>query len=140
MGMKTLLTLLFIGLGTAAFAQQSHIWVAPSYLPKGAFQDSIKAQKFREEQKKRIERLQLFERKHAPVNNMLNAIDPESVQPIIYDHNNSWGHDVYRSQIDNMPILLPDSVNAATLKIKTNPKIQPSIPGQPKKLFLPPKN
>jgi hypothetical protein len=138
--MKTLLTLLLIGSTTTVFAQQSPVWATPSYLPKGAFQDSIKAKRFREEQKKRIERLQILERKHAPVNNMPNGIDTKNGQPIIYDHNNSWGFDIYRSQVDNMPILMPDSENAATLKIKTNPQIQLSTPVQPKKLFSIPKN
>jgi len=138
--MKTLLTMLLLGLGTAAFAQQSRVWVAPLSLPKGAFQDSIKAKKFREEQKNREQLLSFLQRNKAPINNnMPNTFDMNTPPPV-YDRNNDWGFDIYRSQIDNMPILMPDSVNAATLKIKTNPKIQPSTTVQPKKLFVTPKN
>jgi hypothetical protein len=139
MGMKTLLTLLLIGLTTTVFAQQSRVWVAPSYLPKGAFQDSINAKRFREEQKKRKELLSFLQRNKAPINNsMPNALNMNTPPPV-YDGNNDQGFDVYRSQIDNMPVLLPDSANAASLKIKTNPQIQLSTPVQPKRIPSTPK-
>src|SRR6478609_8761466 len=138
--MKTLLTMLLLGLGTAAFAQQSRVWVTPSdMLPKGALKDSMKVKQFGEEQEKREQILSFLQKNKAPINNNMPNFFDMNTPPPVYDRNNDWGFDIYRSQIDNMPILMPDSVNAATLKIKTNPKIQPAIPGQPKKLFLTPK-
>lgn len=132
MGMKTLLTLLLMGMCTTIFAQQSRVWVAPSYLPKGAFKDSIKVKKFREEQKKREQLLAFLQRSKEPVNNnMPNALNMNTPPPV-YNGNNGLGFDIYRSQIDNMPVLLPDSVNAASLKIKIDPKIQLATPVQPK--------
>jgi hypothetical protein len=131
MGMKTLLTLLLIGMSTTVFAQQSRVWVAPSYLPKGALKDSIKAKQFKEEQKKQAAILQLLQGKPAPINNnMPNAI--RDTPPPVYNGNNGQGFDVYRSQVDNMPILMPDSLNAASLKMKGDAKTYPSIFIQPK--------
>jgi hypothetical protein len=57
--------------------------------------------------------------KQSPVNNMPNAI---SVQPFpsansVYKGNNGEGFDIYGSGIDNMPVLMPDSANAAMLRL-----------------------
>lgn len=57
--------------------------------------------------------------KQSPIDNMPNAI---RVQPFpsansIYKGNNGEGFDIYGSGIDNMPVLMPDSVNAAMLRL-----------------------
>jgi hypothetical protein len=138
--MKTLLTLLLTGMTTIVFAQQSRVWVTPSdMLPKGALKDSIKIKQLREEQKKQAALLQLLQGKTAPINNnMPNAI--RDTPPPVYNGNNGQGFDVYRSQVDNMPILMPDSVNAASLKMKVDPKRSSSIFIQPKIVPPTPKN
>lgn len=48
--------------------------------------------------------------------------------PFAYSHSNGRGFDVYKSGVDNMPVLMPDKENAASLgmakKEKTNTKTE----------------
>lgn len=58
--------------------------------------------------------------KQSPIDNMPNAI---KVQPFpsansVYKGNNGEGFDIYGSGVDNMPVLMPDSVNAAMLRLQ----------------------
>jgi hypothetical protein len=49
----------------------------------------------------------------SPIDNMPNAITKPS--PLNYVDNNGQGFDIYRSGVDNMPVLMPDSANRASL-------------------------
>jgi hypothetical protein len=44
--------------------------------------------------------------------------DTYSVRTLRYQHTTSTGFDVYASPAHNMPVLIPDSANAATYKMK----------------------
>jgi len=45
---------------------------------------------------------------------MPNAFTQKSLPPV-YLGNNNMGFDIYESMVDNMPLLVPDSSNAASL-------------------------
>ena len=49
-----------------------------------------------------------------PYNGMPNAFTQKSLPPV-YLGNNNKGFDIYESRVDNMPMLVPDSSNAASL-------------------------
>ena len=49
-----------------------------------------------------------------PYNGMPNAFTQKSLPPV-YLGNNDKGFDIYESKVDNMPMLVPDSSNAASL-------------------------
>ncbi len=51
-----------------------------------------------------------------PYNGMPNVITQKSLPPA-YHGNNNKGFDIYESRIDNMPMLVPDSSNAASLSL-----------------------
>lgn len=58
--------------------------------------------------------------KQSSIDNMPNAI---RVQPFpssnsVYKGNNGEGFDIYGSGVDNMPVLMPDSMNAAMLRLQ----------------------
>jgi hypothetical protein len=50
----------------------------------------------------------------APIDNMPNAISSKAIPPV-YKGNNGRGFDIYESQLDGMPVLMPDSANKASL-------------------------
>lgn len=74
-----------------------------------------------------------LERNRLPYNGMPNAIT-QKYPPDIYIGNNGMGQDIYRAQLDNMPILKPDSSFSSSMPKKmTTPA--PSMPvwrGQPR--------
>ncbi len=53
-----------------------------------------------------------------PYNGMPNVITQKSL-PSAYHGNNNKGFDIYESRVDNMPMLVPDSSNAASLSFST---------------------
>ena len=146
--MKTLFTLLLAASIATGFTQSPRAWVAPLPSPKNYCQDTLINELVRErrktisKQKQREEMLRklILPPKNLPfIDTMPNAITLPSLPPV-YDGNNGRGFDIYRSQVDNMPILMPDSANAATLKkMRNDRKIYPRII-QPKIIISTPKN
>ena len=47
------------------------------------------------------------------------SYDPSSVKSLRFEHNNNKGFDVYAAPPYKMPVLVPDSANAVSLKMKT---------------------
>lgn len=58
----------------------------------------------------------------APIDRMPNAITAKPVPPV-FRGNNGRGFDVYESQLDGMPILMPDSANKASLNYGSVKKV-----------------
>ena len=68
----------------------------------------------------------IFPKKQNPYDNMPNAIIRKS-QPDVYVGNNGNGFDIYRSQIDNMPVAKPDKSFTSNMPV-FNYQLLPDIP------------
>ena len=76
----------------------------------------------------------LFPKKQIPYDNMPNAIIRKA-QPDVYVGNNGNGFDIYRSQIDNMPVAKPDksfSSNMPVFDYQLLPDVPAVKPQQPR--------
>lgn len=140
--MKTLVTiLLFMLIVPGAFCQTNlgTIDIKPSNIP---FKDSTWL-KPKTHLKKALEMpgrnslrdtIIYLPKKQVPYDNMPNAFIQKN-QPDVYVGNNGKGLDIYRAQIDNMPIVKPDkSFNSVMPGL--NYQLLPDTPGKPEQLRI----
>jgi hypothetical protein len=132
--MRTLFTLLFMATAIAAFAQNKPGAAAKS--PKLKFGKEEVSSSIPDSVARKlasagniISFLKSFPDtiviggETVPIDNMPNAISSKSVPPA-YKGNNGRGFDIYESQSDGMPILMPDSANKASLNNGSVKKLQ----------------
>ncbi len=68
----------------------------------------------------------ILPKKQNPFDNMPNAIT-RKIQPDVYVGNNGNGFDIYRSQMDNMPVAKPDKSFTSNMPV-FNYQLLPDVP------------
>jgi len=92
-------------MATAAFSQISYSPSVRRVGPASSMHDTI-IKKFQDQ----------LSKDQLPYNGMPNAIKTKPLPPV-YLGNNNKGFDIYESQVDKMPVLVPDSINAASIPL-----------------------